>query len=313
MFDRQGHDALQAQLDAFFAGERLEAPAQARAHLQSCASCRAYFEELARLDEALRPAEQDEAEPNPDDDGFLARWSKAQLEARLDAQEGAGAWARVIELRPWRKPSVLAPLAAAAALGALWVGVPGGPSTEEPSEWESRASGTRGVWQLEAYCAKEGGERLLGPARPGEALRCGMEDEVVFAALNHGEAAQLGWLALVGQTSRGELRWYQPIAPSDPSTGSFAVPPSARLSALGQGLRLAVRHHPGELVEVTGIFSQAPIPKEVLEAWAERGGDLARPEGLSWREADGQAIVLGDGPRGVYAVRRLRLEIEGGP
>ena len=286
-----------------------------RAHLQDCPECRAYFDELAEADSWLRTG--DEPEPQHHSAAtFEARYSLAVMRS-VDFQAARLAPTPPPEATPlpalerfgrWLRAAWAPALAAGAALAMmLWLS----PWATEPTPeetWTPRGAATDDatptrLQALEIFCVEHHGESVRFHEAEGGSLTCGEDEELKFGLINAAAKGQATWshLTLVGRSEQGELRWYLPAAPVHADSPSMRVTSAERLRPLGETIRLSVHHAADEVIEVSAIFSDAPLPRGALSA------RLLAGEELRGMEVDG--AVLGS-PQRRYAVVRKRLVVQ---
>ena len=279
------------QLDDALDGTRPEALFEAIAESERS---RALFNELAMADRALGGALEEETEADllEATGDFERRLGDAAFESALDdmlAEETAegdetdGA-ADVIPLfNSGRTGALVAAAVALLAAGALlYTQRTTGPAGGDAGEFNARSAATApqpgkfDAPELRVFCA----ERQQGEVEfrdradtPGDGLTCPRGAELKLAYRNR--SPKLTHAAFFGVGRNGTLYWYGPT-PAAPEP--VAVQSADELVPVGETIRLAVNHEPGD-IRVHAVFSTRPIGFNALAAdlkSRDRGGLFER-------------------------------------
>jgi hypothetical protein len=243
-----------------------------RAHVATCERCRAYYDRVARVWQAMGPG----ATPP-----MMEEWLAEELLERVDPARARG--------RTLRWVTAVAALGAAAA---LVIALRLGPRDEE---WGTRGGHepvrARGV---HAYCigGRPGEDMMVrsvaAAARPGAAaveLRCRLDDALQFAySLGPGSEERL---VLVGRDAAGQLHWY--TAPPEPGP-SIPLRAGAEDEPLPASVRLGVRHPAGRL-EVEALFARRALGADEVRRALDEGRDPGTLDGVI--EHQRLVVVLG--------------------
>jgi len=155
-------EAARGAMERQFAGELApEAHAELRAHLETCPSCREFYERLARVDAALERGGLSEQRLEALEGRLLSRVAPASAPA-------AGAPS---------KPKRAAWVAALAAVVVLAVAVPLWRATRDDT-FTPRGQGGE-TWGVRAFCVAAG-KQVTAEALPGGTLRCAQGSTVQF-------------------------------------------------------------------------------------------------------------------------------------
>lgn len=263
------------------AGElSVEAERTLREHLRGCTACRAHYDSLARVMEAVATT-AGRADTRADER------ARARLMASLPdgAAEAAGAFGRGQRARVprWTWGAVGLVPAVALALFLLrpapttheYQAMRGGQDTTEPSApavlliFASRKDSGHG----------HGPVRLIAELPASGEGRVSMDDYVQFSVRGlHAPA----FVTVVGVDDAGDVHTYVPRAGTPPPRPT----PSASATSLGASIDLARGHRPGRL-RIYGLLSAEPLSPERVRAAAaqvDRTGpgapalDLAVPQ-----------------------------------
>lgn len=232
-----------------------------RSHLAECAHCRAYYDRVARVWQAMGP-------------GATPRVVAESLAEDLLLKVGARPSPR------WTRALAGAALAAAVAL-VLVIGLrPGAPVV---GEWRERGLEARRARGVRAFCIGGLGQDMLlvraaassvrTDGAPAE-LRCRLEDSLQFAyTLGPGPGAA-EHLVLVGRDATGQLHWYSAPPENGPA---IALRAGVQDEPLPASVRLGVRHPAGRVV-VDAFFAERPLAAaEVRRALEERRDPAVLP------------------------------------
>ncbi len=250
---------IEGFLDRVFAGDEPEAGETGAVVevLRADAHARAYYDDLARLDEAVRG-------------DFEARFGEAMFLDALDdvlAEEASSppATAAANDNVPW------APIVAAAALALLALAPLFMPPTPAP-QFQARTAATAELSAYEpvhfdVYCVERDGGNVSfrGPETfEFGTVRCPSNGELKLAAASTDE--RLRWGAFFGVESDGTLMWY---GPSPAAPAAVEVARGERVSPIGETVRLEVNHALGA-VRVVAVFSERPLEWPDVERIARR-------------------------------------------
>jgi anti-sigma factor RsiW len=265
-----------------------------REHLHGCARCRAYYDRLSALADALNPARG------------AARAQARLAEALDDAAPpalGATATATASALgspsrrRLWAASFILAP----AAIIVLWAvrghhpPAPNGTPEEVTLRGETDAVPASGASSAPAvagpsilvYASRRTGPTTHAPVRlvsslPGSGEgRVSLADYIQFSV---GGLRSPAYLTIVGVDAEGGVHRYVPRA----GGGVQQVQPAEGPTVVGPSFDLGQGHHPGRL-RLIAAFSAQPLGSDALAALTRVDG--SRPDGAAPGAAPGQVIT----------------------
>lgn len=310
------HEAAQAALEALFvqqddarAFEEVSAR-EIQRHIAACETCRRQYDGMALADRLLAVGGEADDPTDLPTAGFEKSFAEASfmgaLDDLLDEERGeasertnnAGGGAAVFDFPPPQSsqsdPTALRAYFGAAAAVLLvaggawfsWQQVQSGP-TPSPidAEFQARSAATvpaEGAFAeptLELLCAENSGEGVEFTSTedaPFGLLSCPQDAQLKLAY--HNRAPELRYAAFFGVDDAGTMYWY---GPTPTAIEPVAIEKTARLSGVGESIRLSVNHQPGR-VRVYGIFAAEPVDFPTLRRLVD--------------DADTDALVRGDGP-----------------
>jgi hypothetical protein len=285
-----GFGEVRAILEDYFAGGELDdaldgtRPDTLFEAIAEDERARNLFNELAMADRALGGALDGEADADllEATGDFERRLGDAAFESALDemlAEEAAEAneteetdgAADVIPLfNSGRTGALVAAAVALLAAGTLlYIQRTSGPTGGDAGDFNARSAATApepgrfDAPDLRVFCAErqQGEVSFRDRAQtPGDGLRCPRDAELKLAYRNR--SSQLTHAAFFGVDRSGTLYWYGPT-PAAPEP--VAVQSADELLPVGETIRLAVNHEPGD-IRVHAVFSTRPIGFEQLAA-----------------------------------------------
>lgn len=247
MTNRFAHRRTLAELDALFVGRTPTRVLEARAHLESCAGCRAHFERLAAADRAASGVP-----------GAAGPFERAFARACLEATLGERAHRR-LSPRRWLA------LAAAVSIVGLGAGV-WRLSVPTAAKSQARGAAATEMHAIELLCVDpDRGQITAADGSADHRLACPLDGELKVAVMNAVPegAPPLPYLTLASVDPGGVAHRLLPV---DPQAGSVSmrVGEHPRMTGLGTGIRLAVNHAPGAW-RVHAWFTMGPLSATELE------------------------------------------------
>lgn len=278
----------------FADGLSVEREARLRAHLRSCASCRAEYDQVAAM---LRVAA----------DRVPTRTESSRLRAAvlggLDPQPGSPGTGQALAARRLTLLR-LSPALAGALLALITYGLfqlrPGDTGPQE----RGGSSGASPLVDVQVFAVREGAGGFLEPRIVAEDGALHLDEYIQFRYRNH--TTDLRYLYLLGLDERRVPLDYFPRPEAD---RSIPVGPAESMRAIPRSIRLSRRHQPGAL-RVFALFSMRPLERaEVHRAVARLRGASGAPSNSRAPSAELPGNI--DLGRGVVQVVR-RFEVKSG-
>jgi hypothetical protein len=193
----------------------------------------------------------------------------------------------------------------------LWVDLPTPAPPETAFQVRSSAVKTTGPGRsrvgLRAFCIDRRVEGKVVPPPSADPrgvpdARCKLGDELQLTVTRTGPAYP--YLIVLGLDDEGRKLWYFPVPPSG---RSGSAPRDVVDEPLGEAIRLAVNHRPGE-TRILAVFSSSPLSAARVFGWLGTldRGDSAE-ELVDWLAATG-----GDPQAQTMTAVELHVKIEGG-
>jgi hypothetical protein len=258
-----------------------------RGHLAECERCRAYYDRVARVWQAMGPGATPPA--------VAESMAEDLIETLVPGR------ARRWSLRFAALGGVLAAAGIALVVG-LRVGEHHGMGMGSGTgEWQERGAEAHRARGVRAFClgASPAGETpgetvvrgavstVTAHGGPPGVLRCRLEDALQFAyTLGPGAGEHL---VVVGEDAAGQLHWYS--APPDAGP-AIALQPGALEEPLQASVRLGLRHPAGRL-EVTALFAGRALSADEVRRVVAAHGDAPRAGVAGIIDAQRLTVELG--------------------